>query len=180
VPDARVVLDELAADGDVLALVLADHRLPGTSGVDFLVQLHEEAATAAARKVLVTGQADLDDTVRAVNRASLDRYVAKPWTAEELLAVTRDELTSFVLATGLDPLPHLRALDAAALRLHPPPAVAEGSDVDAGVAELAVRSRTRSLASDRHRRSGPRAGRRSRRRARSAPRTARRGRCSRP
>jgi response regulator RpfG family c-di-GMP phosphodiesterase len=113
VPDARVVLDELAADGDVLALVLADHRLPGTSGVDFLVQLHEEAATAAARKVLVTGQADLDDTVRAVNRASLDRYVAKPWTAEELLAVTRDELTSFVLATGLDPLPHLRALDTA-------------------------------------------------------------------
>jgi response regulator RpfG family c-di-GMP phosphodiesterase len=112
VPDARAVLDELAADGDVLALVLADHRLPGTSGVDFLVQLHQDATTAAARKVLVTGQADLDDTVRAVNRASLDRYVAKPWTADELLAVTRDELTSFVLEVGIDPLPHLRALDA--------------------------------------------------------------------
>jgi response regulator RpfG family c-di-GMP phosphodiesterase len=113
VPDARAVLDELAADGDLLGVVLADHRLPGTSGVDFLVELHEEPGTAAARKVLVTGQADLDDTVKAVNRASLDRYIAKPWTPDELVGVTREELTAFVLATGIDPLPHLRALDAA-------------------------------------------------------------------
>jgi response regulator RpfG family c-di-GMP phosphodiesterase len=113
VPDARAVLDELAADRDVLAVVLADHRLPGTSGVDFLVELHEDPATAPARKVLVTGQADLEDTVKAVNRASLDRYLAKPWTPEELVAVTREELTAYVLATGIDPLPHLRALDAA-------------------------------------------------------------------
>jgi response regulator RpfG family c-di-GMP phosphodiesterase len=113
VPDARAVLDDLAADGDLLAVVLADHRLPGTSGVDFLVELHEQEATAPARKLLVTGQADLEDTVKAVNHASLERYVAKPWTAEELVAVTRDELTAYVLATGLDPLPHLRALDAA-------------------------------------------------------------------
>jgi response regulator RpfG family c-di-GMP phosphodiesterase len=113
VHDARAVLDEVAADGDVLALVLADHRLPGTSGVDFLVELHEDPASAPARKVLVTGQADLEDTVKAVNRASLDRYIAKPWAPEELVEVTRQELTAFVLATDLDPLPHLRALDAA-------------------------------------------------------------------
>jgi response regulator RpfG family c-di-GMP phosphodiesterase len=113
VPDARAVLDELATDGDVLGVVLADHRLPGTSGVDFLVELHGDPETAAARKVLVTGQADLEDTVKAVNQAALDRYVAKPWAPEELVAVTREELTAFVLETGLDPLPHLRALDAA-------------------------------------------------------------------
>jgi response regulator RpfG family c-di-GMP phosphodiesterase len=115
VADARAVLTELAADGDVLALVLADHRLPGTTGVDFLVELHDDPATAETRKVLVTGQADLDDTVRAVNRASLDRYLAKPWTPDELVTVTREELTAYVLATGVDPLPHLRALDAAAV-----------------------------------------------------------------
>jgi response regulator RpfG family c-di-GMP phosphodiesterase len=115
VADARAVLTELAADDDVLALVLADHRLPGTTGVDFLVELHDDPATAETRKVLVTGQADLDDTVRAVNRASLDRYLAKPWTPDELVTVTREELTAYVLATGVDPLPHLRALDAAAV-----------------------------------------------------------------
>jgi DNA-binding response OmpR family regulator len=113
VEDARQVLAELRDDGDVLALVLADHRLPGTSGVDFLVELESEEATAPVRKVLVTGQAGLEDTIRAVNEAGLDHYVAKPWRADELVALVREQLTKFVLATGLDPLPHLRVLDAA-------------------------------------------------------------------
>ena len=34
---------------------------------------------------------------------------------EELRRVTREQLTGYVLDTGLDPLPHLRALDAAAV-----------------------------------------------------------------
>jgi two-component system, OmpR family, phosphate regulon response regulator PhoB len=113
VEDARLVLAELRDEGDVLALVLADHRLPGTSGVDFLIELEHAPATAAVRKVLVTGQAGLEDTVRAVNEAGLDHYVAKPWQADELVDLVREQLTEYVLATGLDPLPHLRVLDAA-------------------------------------------------------------------
>lgn len=113
VPDAWDVVAEVDADGDRLALVLADHRLPGTTGVDFLVQLQADAKTAPARTVLVTGQADLADTIRAVNEADLDHYVAKPWDAEDLQAVVRDQLTTYVLAERVDPLPHLRALDAA-------------------------------------------------------------------
>ena len=112
VEDARAALTEIAADGDVLAVVLADHRLPGTSGVDFLVELHAHGTTAEVRKVLVTGQADQDDTIRAVNEAGLVHYVAKPWDPQELIELTREQLTDFVLETGLDPLPHLRALEA--------------------------------------------------------------------
>jgi response regulator RpfG family c-di-GMP phosphodiesterase len=112
VEDARAALAEIAADGDVLAVVLADHRLPGTTGVDFLVELHAHGATAEVRKVLVTGQADQTDTIRAINEAGLVHYVAKPWDPQELIALTREQLTDFVLETGLDPLPHLRALQA--------------------------------------------------------------------
>ncbi|MFP4312459.1 MAG: response regulator [Nitriliruptoraceae bacterium] len=111
--DARTALAELVADGDPLALVLADHRLPGTTGVDLLVELHDHPEHGSCRKVLVTGQADLEDTIRAVNEAGLDRYITKPWDRDELRAVVRSELTSFVLAEDLDPLPHLKALDAA-------------------------------------------------------------------
>lgn len=113
VPDAWQVIDEVTADGDRLALVLADHRLPGTSGVDFLVQLQGDDRTAAARKVLVTGQADQQDTIRAVNEAGLDHFIAKPWDPDELREVVREQLTDHVLDERLDPLPHLRALDAA-------------------------------------------------------------------
>lgn len=111
VPDAREVLEELAADDDVLALVLADHRLPGESGVDFLVELTHTAGYAGVRTVLVTGQAGHEDTIRAVNEAGLDHYIAKPWTVEELQRTVRHELTEFVIATGLDPLPYLRVLE---------------------------------------------------------------------
>lgn len=112
VPDAWTVVEDLDHDGDRLALVLADHRLPGTTGVEFLVELLADPRTAGARKVLVTGQADQSDTIRAVNEAGLDHYIAKPWRPDALLEVVRTELTEHVLEHGLDPLPHLRALDA--------------------------------------------------------------------
>ena len=113
VADARQVIGEVAADGDLLAVVLADHRLPGTTGVDFLVELAHDERTAHVATVLVTGQAGHADTVRAVNEAGLDHYVTKPWDPDELVSLVRDELTSYVLAADIDPLPHLRALDAA-------------------------------------------------------------------
>jgi response regulator RpfG family c-di-GMP phosphodiesterase len=113
VPDAWQVVSEVDADGDRLALVLADHRLPGSTGVDFLVQLLDDDRTVAARKVLVTGQADQQDTIRAVNEAGLDHYIAKPWDPDQLRQVVRQQLTEHVLEHRIDPLPHLRVLDAA-------------------------------------------------------------------
>lgn len=111
VADARAVVEELADDGDDLALVLADHRLPGETGVDFLVELAEDPATTHVSRVLVTGQADQDDTIKAVNRAGLKHYVAKPWTPEELEAVVRRCLTDAVEELRLDPMPLLAVLD---------------------------------------------------------------------
>ena len=113
VDDAWTVIDEIVEDGDELALVLSDHRLPGKSGVDFLVELMKDERFGATRTVLVTGQADQADTIRAVNEAGLDHYIAKPWRAARLQEVVRAQLTDFVLEAGLDPLAHLRALDAA-------------------------------------------------------------------
>lgn len=111
VQDAKEVMEEIEADGDVLALALCDHRMPGTTGVDFMVEMAENPATAETRKVLVTGQADLDDTVKAVNRAELDHFIAKPWKSEDLHEVVREQLTDYVIATGINPLPHLGVLD---------------------------------------------------------------------
>ena len=78
VDDAWAVIDEIVEDGDELALVLSDHRLPGKSGVDFLVELMKDDRFSATRTVLVTGQADQSDTIRAVNHAGLDYYIGKP------------------------------------------------------------------------------------------------------
>ena len=111
VVDAWDVISEISTQGDVLALALCDHRLPGTSGIDFLVEMMSDPRTASARKVLVTGQADLADTVRAVNDAGLDHYIAKPWASDDLRAVVRKELTDYVEECGIDPIAHMPALD---------------------------------------------------------------------
>lgn len=111
VPDARQALEEFISDGVKPALVLADHRLPGTTGVDFLVELDHDPVTQAVQKVLITGQADHQDTIKAVNQARLNHYIAKPWEPQELLAVVRSAVTDFIIATGTDPLPFVAHLD---------------------------------------------------------------------
>jgi len=112
VADAREVLEEWEREGTAVGLILCDHLLPGTLGTDFLIELHGGAATRSTRKVLLTGQAGLDETVRAVNEADLDYYyIAKPWTPEELHTMVRDQLTEFVLAGDFDLLSYVVVLD---------------------------------------------------------------------
>lgn len=56
VEDAWGVIDDIDRDGDELAVALCDHRMPGTTGVEFLVEMMGDERTRAARKVLVTGR----------------------------------------------------------------------------------------------------------------------------
>ncbi len=113
--EARRVVVSILGQGDRLGLVLCDHIMPGETGVDFLVELQEKPETAATRKVLLTGQADLEATVKAVNEANLDHFIGKPWTRDGLLAVVRKELTDFVLGTEQDFLPYLSVLEGSRL-----------------------------------------------------------------
>lgn len=113
--DALAALAEAAEAGDHVGLILADHRLPGQSGVDLLVRLHDAPATRSIRKVLITGQAGHADTIRAINEAGLDHYISKPWDPDELISTSVRLLTDYVVGSGLDPLAHMRELDGARL-----------------------------------------------------------------
>ncbi|WP_369134117.1 FAD-dependent oxidoreductase [Modestobacter sp. I12A-02662] len=90
-PDALTVLRELTARGESTALLLADHRMPGMTGVEFLEQAMDLAPTA--RRVLLTAYADTDAAIRAINDVDLDHYLLKPWDPpEELLYPVLDDL----------------------------------------------------------------------------------------
>jgi two-component system chemotaxis response regulator CheY len=115
VTDARTVMEELSASRDQVGLVLCDHLLPGERGVDFLVELNGDPATKPIRKVLITGQAGLEDTIRAVNDADLHHYIAKPWSVDNLHEVVREQLTDFVIDNDEDLLPFVAILDGARL-----------------------------------------------------------------
>lgn len=91
---------------DTLGLVLCDHIMPGENGVEFLITLYRDPFTSTTRKVLLTGQAGLDATVRAVNFAKLDYYIGKPWTKPELLDVVRQQLKAYLIAHERDLRPY--------------------------------------------------------------------------
>ncbi|HEX2971680.1 MAG TPA: response regulator [Tepidisphaeraceae bacterium] len=111
VEEARRVVQDAVAKGNSIGLVLADHLMPGETGVDFLVELNRQPATVATRKVLITAHAGLEDTVKAVNEADLHHYIAKPWKREELHAVVRKQLTDYVVHNVEDVLPYMKVLD---------------------------------------------------------------------
>jgi thioredoxin reductase (NADPH) len=94
---ALEILRELRlADADVAA-ILADHRMPGMTGVDFLE--HSVELYPTSKRVLLTAYADIDAALRAINVVGLDYYLLKPWDppAEKLYPVL-DELIEDWLA----------------------------------------------------------------------------------
>lgn len=97
VAEANAVIDDALNEECELALVLCDHIMPERNGIDFLIELATRQNTQYCRKILVTGQAGLEDTVEAVNHASLDFYVSKPWSGDELRKVVRTQLTQYMI-----------------------------------------------------------------------------------
>ena len=92
---ALEALRELKLRGDLVALMLADYRMPQMSGIDFL----EEAMDLypAARRVLLTAYADTSAAINAINVVDLDHYLLKPWDPpdEKLYPVLDDLLASW-------------------------------------------------------------------------------------
>lgn len=114
--EARDLIDELQRRGDRVGVIFCDHVMPGGNGVDLLIELEENDSTRDIRKVLLTGQAGLDATIRAVNESRLDHYVAKPWKEGELEQIARTQMTEYFINTGEDFTPFLSSLDS--LRLN--------------------------------------------------------------
>jgi CheY-like chemotaxis protein len=110
--EARKVIDEIHENDGLVGLIICDHVLPGDNGVELLVELQDKPQTKETRKVLLTGQAGLDATVKAVNEAGLNRYIAKPWNKEELLDICREELTQYVIRNVNNMLPYMSILNA--------------------------------------------------------------------
>jgi len=80
-PQALETLRELKLRGDPVAVLLADHRMPDMSGLEFL----EEAMDLFphARRALLTAYADTGAAIEAINVVDLDHYLLKPWDPPE-------------------------------------------------------------------------------------------------
>ncbi len=100
--EALDVLRELRTRGDQVALLVADQRMPGMSGTEYLVQARE--VVPDAKRVLLTAYADTEAAISAINEVSLDYYLLKPWDPpqEQLYPVLEDLLETWQSGTALE------------------------------------------------------------------------------
>lgn len=84
-------LEELAVRNTPVAMIVADQRMPGVTGIDVLrasLPIHPEA-----KRALLTAYADTEAAISAINEVGLDHYIMKPWDPpEEKLYPVLDDL----------------------------------------------------------------------------------------
>ena len=78
---ALEVLRKVKLADEVVGLLLADQRMPGLNGVDFLDQARR--LFPDAKRALLTAYADTDAAIKAINDVHLDYYLMKPWDPPE-------------------------------------------------------------------------------------------------
>lgn len=114
--EARELIEEIKNSDGKIGLALCDHIMPGDHGIDLMIEMQKQEFTKKTRKVLITGQAGLEDTINAVNKAGLNHYIAKPWDKQDLIDVVKRELTTYVIQNERNLLPFMAVLDAEKLQ----------------------------------------------------------------
>ena len=108
-PQALDALREIKLRGEQVAVLLADYRMPGMSGIEFLEQAMD--LFPLARRVLLTAYADTDAAIQAINVVDLDHYLLKPWDPpEEKLYPVVDGLLNAWTATDRQPPREIRVI----------------------------------------------------------------------
>lgn len=77
------------------AIILSDMRMPQLDGAAFLAQAKDIAPDSS--RILLTGYADMESTIRAINEGEIFSYVSKPWDNEELKVLVKNALARFKL-----------------------------------------------------------------------------------
>jgi len=83
------------ARGTLYAVVVADMRMPGMDGVSFLAEVQRRSP--ATVRMMLTGNADQQTAVAAVNQGHVFRFLNKPCPPEQLAQAISDALAQYRL-----------------------------------------------------------------------------------
>jgi len=83
-------------------LVVSDYNMPKMNGLDFLRAIR--ARHPHILTIMLTGQAELQIAVQAINEAGVYKFIQKPWNNEDLRITIQRALESIDLVTERDRL----------------------------------------------------------------------------
>ncbi|HEY8120138.1 MAG TPA: response regulator [Myxococcota bacterium] len=81
--EALTLLDKHAP----IAVVISDQRMPEMTGVEFLARVFKRSP--ATQRIILTGFADMNAIIRAINDGHVYAYITKPWEPDQLKQVVR-------------------------------------------------------------------------------------------
>ncbi len=87
---------EMLEQGGGVAAVISDQRMPEMTGVEFLAKVFERHPTTV--RIILTGFADMDAIIRAINDGHVYAYITKPWEPDDLKQVVRRAVEHHALA----------------------------------------------------------------------------------
>jgi response regulator RpfG family c-di-GMP phosphodiesterase len=67
---------------NLINIIITDQRMPQMTGVEFLESILDEFPDPI--RILLTGYADMNAVIDAVNKGKIFHYLSKPWNEEEL------------------------------------------------------------------------------------------------
>jgi len=92
--EALEIASDLKEQGRELAVIVSDFIMPQMRGDELLIQLH--AMHPHAIKIMLTGQSAFDGVKRAINQASLYRFIEKPFDNDDLLLTVKSAWLAFL------------------------------------------------------------------------------------
>jgi DNA-binding NtrC family response regulator len=81
--------------GEKFAVIVSDMRMPGMDGATFLAKAREISPDSV--RILLTGQADVQSSIAAINKGAIFRYLCKPCPKDELIATLNDAVRQYRL-----------------------------------------------------------------------------------
>jgi cyclic di-GMP phosphodiesterase len=81
-------------------LVISDYLMPEMDGITFLAKVKEKRPLVP--RILLTGYADKENAIKAINNVGLYQYIEKPWDNEDLRLIIRNGLEKTVLLKQLE------------------------------------------------------------------------------
>ena len=77
-------------DREKVDLVIADYRMPGMDGLEFLTRCRQKAPDVP--RILITAYPELDAAVRAINEAQIQNFLTKPILPDALMQAVKAAL----------------------------------------------------------------------------------------
>lgn len=86
------------AELEEFAVVVADMQMPGMNGVEFLQSVKELSPNSV--RMMLTGNADMDTAIQAVNDGNIFRFLTKPCPSEVMGRALIDAINQYRLITA--------------------------------------------------------------------------------